>query len=726
MENNVPLPINFIQQFGSLIVLDFDFQITGVSENVLHTVNQTEHSLILGSKFDVYFADLFGKHFVKICQVLENIRDKKYPRQILPLKLPHKRVYLKLSLHDDHLFIEWEEQYKKYTSAKKINEFSFLLDTIKPNNWDLVCHAINRILHYDHVFVVQVQETGYSQVIAEDTLDGKAYYRNMEFSKSFMPKEVFPYYSMCSYRYSPNLQDNKQQFYSIDPKINLLESQLAPVPELHRLFLSEKEVTSALFFSIHVDGQFWGLLIGHHHKEKNIDLQQRKLCTFMIQNATSKYENYINQDLLERGKLLKDAEVNLKIDLLKYKTANCALVQHMGTIMDMVNADGLAIFNQGDVYFHGICPNKAQLYEIITFIQSHSEKALFKDNNFRESHGEKIKGQLPFAGLMYLKIGLLSDQVLIWFRKETVSNVMEMHVTPQTDGNDGIKQIDLTESVNYDIATPWNDVEISFVLRLNQILKESIVGKLKDKQQWSEQLLALNNELEMLTFTLSHDLKNPLSILKMGIQFLQNSKQSLNPAALQKWYSNLIASTESIESIINNVVLLSQRKTGTFTKDPIPMAYSLDQIYKESIILHNPALATVDYGKLLPVWGEKSALYQIFSNIIGNAIKYSPGTAGVKLHIDSYFEDEQVCYKIKDQGIGIPKENLHSIFEIFKRGKNVDHIEGTGVGLSLVKRIMERLGGTIKIDSEEEKGTTVYLYFPIVEEFPPSMLLDDL
>lgn len=726
MENKPPIPTSFIQQFGSLIVLDFNFHVTGISENVFEIINQNDHVPILGSSFDLYFADLFGKHFSKICQILENIRDKKYPRQILPLKLPNKRIYLKLSLHEDHLFIEWEEQYKKYTSAKKINEFSFLLDTIQPNNWDLVCHAINRILHYDHVFVVQVQETGYSQVIAEDTLDGKDYYRNVEFSKSFMPKDVFPYYSMCSYRYSPNLQRNQQQFYTIDPNINLLESQLAPVPELHRLFLSEKEVTSALFFSIHVAGQFWGLLIGHHHQEKNIDLQQRKLCTFMIQNATSKYENYLNQDLLERGKLLKDAEVNLKVDLLKYKTANCALVQHMETITDMVNADGLAIFNQGDVYFHGICPNKAQLYEIIAFIQTHSEKALFKDNNFRESHGVKIKGKLPFAGLMYLKIGLLSDQVLVWFRKETVSNVLEIQVSPATDDKAAIKQIDLKESINYDIATPWNDVEVNFVLRLNQILKESIVGKLKDKQQWSEQLLALNNELEMLTFTLSHDLKNPLSILKMGIQFLQNSKETLNPTALQKWYSNLIASTESIENIINGVVLLAQRKTSTFTKDPIPMAYTLDLIYKENILLNNPALATITYGKLLPIWGEKSALYQIFSNIIGNAIKYSAGTTGVKLHIDSYFEDEQVCYTVKDQGIGIPKENLRSIFEIFKRGNNVQHIEGTGVGLSLVKRIMERLGGTIKVDSEEEKGTTVYLYFPIVEDFPPSMLLDDL
>ncbi|MEN5055559.1 ATP-binding protein [Sphingobacterium kitahiroshimense] len=726
MENTPPILSSLMQQFGSLIVLDFDFHIKGVSENVIKKLDQKDYDTILGSKFERYFNGLFGKHLPKISQILENIRDKKYPRQILPLKLEHKRIYLKLSLHDNHLFIEWEEQFKKYTSAKKINEFSFLLDTIQPNNWDRVCHGINRILHYDHVFVVQIEETGYSQVIAEDTLDGKDYYRNMEFSKSFMPKDVFLYYSMCSYRYSPHLKHNDQRFYSIDPEINLLESQLAPVPVLHRLFLSEKEVTSALFFSIHVDGQFWGLLIAHHHEEKNIDLQQRKLCTFMIQNATSKYENYLKQDLLERNKLLKDAEVNLKIDLLKYKTANCALVKHMETLMGMVNADGLAIFHQGDVYFQGNCPSKTQLYEIISFVQTHTEKALFKDNNFRESHGAKIKGQLTFAGLMYLKIGLLNDQVLIWFRKETVSNVLELEVSSTTEDINSDKQIKLSETVNHDIATPWNDVEVSFVLRLNQILKESIVGKLKDKQQWSEQLLALNNELEMLTFTLSHDLKNPLSILKMGIQFLQNSKESLNPTALEKWYSNLIASTESIEEIINGVVLLAQRKTGTFTKDPIPMAYSLEQIYQEHILLHNPVAANIQYGKLLPIWGEKSALYQIFSNIIGNAIKYSNSKDGVRLHIDSYMEKEHVCYCIKDQGVGIPKENLHTVFDIFKRGDNVQHIDGTGVGLSLVKRIMERLGGNIKIDSEEKQGTTVYLYFPIVEDFPPSMLLDDL
>jgi chemotaxis family two-component system sensor kinase Cph1 len=712
-----------IQQFGSIIILDLNLHIIGISENALEELKIDHIDHVLDCSLESLGPTIFGKHTNKIHRLIENIKDHVIPRQIIPIKLANKRVYLKLSLHDDQIFIEWEEQFKKYTSAKKINEFSFLLDTIQPNNWDLVCHAINRILHFDHVFVVQIEETGYSHVVAEDTLDGQQYYKDMEFSKSFMPKEVFPFYSMCSYRYSPNLKNNNQKFYTNKQDFILLESQLVPVPELHQIFLSEKGVVSALFFSIHIDGNFWGLLVAHHGKEKNIDLQQRKLCTFAIQNATSKYESYLKQNLLERNEILRTAEVDLKIDLLKSKSVNCALIKHMDIIMDMVDADGFALFNQGDVCFNGICPTKAQLYEIVAFIQAHTEKSLFKDNNFRETHAKKFKDRLPFAGLMYLKVGLLNDQILIWFRQESASKVLNLQLNPLTS-EQNTPRIAITESSNKDIAKSWNDIEINFVLTLNQILKESIVSKLKEKQQWNEQVVASNNELEMLTFTLSHDLKNPLSILKIGLQFLQNSKDVLNAVALQKWYSNLIASTESIEEIINNVVSLSQQKGNSLSKEPIPMAYNLQQIFNDSSLLYENKSYEVEYGKLLPIWAEKSALYQIFSNLISNAIKYSTHVTTATLYINSYFEGGQVCYLIQDNGIGIPKENLTQIFEIFKRGSNVKDIEGTGVGLSLVKRIMERLGGSIKIESEINKGTSVYLYFPIVEDFPPSMLAD--
>lgn len=715
---------NLVQLFGSIIVLDRHLQILGISENALHDLKIKDAAAVLDTPLHTLNVDLFEKHTSKILQLLEQVRDRKIPRQVIPLKLAQTRIYLKLSLHDEHIFMEWEEQFKKYTSAKKISEFSFLFDTIQSNNWDLVCRAVNKILHFDHVFVLEVQETGYSQVIAEHTADGEPFYKNIGFSKSFMPPEVIPFYSTGSYRYTPNLEEDTQRFYSNRKDINLLHSQLAPLPDFHQSFISQKGAVTALFFPICIDGEFWGLLIAHHHQEKKVDLQQRKLCTFAVQNATSKYESYLKQNLLERYELLREAELELKIDLLKSKTVNCALMQHMETIMEMVNADGLAIFNQGDVSSVGISPSKKQLYEIIAFIQSNTEKSLFKDNNFRFSHGDQISGKLPFAGLMYLKVGLLNDHILIWFRKESFNNFMDLQVLPANEKKKNRPEVAVTERINHDIAAPWNNVEINFVLRLNQILKESIVGKMKEKQLWSEQLLASNNELEMLTFTLSHDLKNPLSILKIGLQFLQNNKETIDPKAIDKWYSNLIASTASIDDIINNVVLLSQQRGSALSKEPIPMAYNLQQIFADNVVIFKNRPHQVTYGRLLPIWGEKSALYQVFSNLIGNAIKYSTDPDGAQISVESYFEADQVCYRIDDNGIGIPKENLGHIFEIFKRGSNAKDIEGTGVGLSLVKRIMERLGGSIKIESEVNKGTSVYLYFPIVEEFPASMLAD--
>lgn len=714
-----------IQQFGSVIILNHDFLILGISKYALQDLKIEAVDDVLNIPIHTLDVKIFGKHTSKILRLLENVRDRKIPRQIIPLKLAHKRIYLKLSLHENHLFMEWEEQLKKYTSAKKISEFSFLFDTIQSNNWDLVCRAVNKLLHFDHVFVLEVHETGSSQVIAEDAVDGEPLYKNIELSKSFMPPEVIPYYSTGSYRYIPNVKEETQEFYSRNKEINLLFSQLSPLPDFHQSFISKKGVVTALFFPICIDGEFWGLLVAHNNQEKKVDLQQRKLCTLAVQNATSKYEIYLKQNLLERYELLKVAEVELKIDLLKSKTVNGALMQHMEMIMNMVNADGLAVFNQGDVSFVGNCPSKKQLYEIITFIQVQTEKSLFKDNNFRLSHGSQISGQLPFSGLMYLKVGLLNDHILIWFRKENTGTIMDLAFSPPSSKKNNKPEVAIVQRNNHDVATPWNNLDINFVLKLNQILKESIVGKMKEKQLWNEQLLASNNELEMLTFTLSHDLKNPLSILKIGLQFLQNNNDSIDPAALHKWYSNLIASTASIEDIINNVVLLSQEKGSALAKEPIPMAYNLQQIFADNAVIFKNRPHEVIYGRLLPIWAEKSALYQIFTNLIGNAIKYCNDPLGVRISVESYFEADQVCYRIDDNGIGIPKENLGHIFDIFKRGNNVKDIEGTGVGLSLVKRIMERLGGSIKIKSEVNKGTSVYLHFPIVEDFPSSMLVDE-
>ncbi|MFC3355821.1 GAF domain-containing sensor histidine kinase [Sphingobacterium zeae] len=711
--------VNKLQSFGSLVVLSRDFIVVGISESALDA-NFSKES-ILGTNFFHSVSDLFGESYMKVKNALNGFIDSQQSSHNLTIKVNKERIYVKLRKHDPFIYLEWERQHKKNIAARKINELNFLLDSIQPNNWDLVCAAVSKLLNYDRVFVLHIQETGYSTVVAEHTVNGKSHFKGKEFSKDFMPEQALEYYKSYSYRYAPHIEIEGQEFYSTDDSIDSLSSLLSPLPELHRLFLKKIGVQSALFFRICIDGDFWGLVVAQNKEKCLVDLQQRKLCTFAIQAAASKYESYIKQNLLERTELLKNAEEELKRSLAENKMVNCALIQHMDILTQLVHADGLAIFNHGDIFNYGHAPNKTQFYEIIQFLQNHTDKAVFKDYNFRLNHQDKFNDKLGFAGLMYLKVGLENDYYIVWFRIENRSQVMQMMLQNTEREN---KRLKIWEDIRYDVAKPWNDAEINFVLRLNQIIKESIFAKLKERQLLNEELLSLNNELEMFTHTLSHDLKNPLSILKMGIQFLQQHPDNIDLKKINRWYQNFNRSVTNIEDIINNMVQISQHRSSILDKEPISMAYTIQRIFQENSMLYNVNNCQPCFGTLLPIWGEKSAAYQIFSNLIINAIKYSAQSDRPIVTIDSCHENDHTHYQIQDNGIGIPSEQLPHIYEMFTRANNVGSIPGTGIGLSLVKRIMERLGGTIEIESEVGQGTTVHLYFPIVEPFPEQMLVN--
>ena len=179
---------------------------------------------------------------------------------------------------------------------------------------------------------------------------------------------------------------------------------------------------------------------------------------------------------------------------------------------------------------------------------------------------------------------------------------------------------------------------------------------------------------------------------------------------------------QNIQDIIDNIVNLSKDKINKIAKDTIPLQYMLRKIVEETKLACEDDKCEVTFGKLLPVWGEKSAVYQIFTNVLSNAIKYSQQLDKPKIHVSSSIVDNYVCYEVRDNGIGIPEEDLSHIFEMFGRAMNTDNYKGSGIGLSLVKRIIERLEGEIQVSSVVGVGTTVIMKFPMVMDFPKVIL----
>lgn len=705
---------NTLQQFGNLLIVDRKLSIIAISASV-QEFTSIEIKKLLGLPLSSFLKKLNTKKHRKIEKTIEDLVIKKIPTQFFSKKIGLKYYFFKLHLHNDLVYIEWEEQQLKHISAARMNQLGFLFDKNYSNNWNFLCSAIQKLTKFERVFVLQIQDTGHSKVIAESLRTNKSSIIGKEFAQDFLPKDTIHYYDSLPYRYVPDLEKMNQKFYCIEPCIEPLCSQLATPPPLHIVYLKSIGVKAVLFFPLYLEGEFWGLIIAQHPNEKLIDLQHRKLCTFIVQTAMSKFENSFKQGLIDQNQQLLETETILKLSLNKNKTINCAMVENMELLTTMVKADGLAIYNHGDVFFHGHTPKTDFFHEIIEYLRTLTNKKIFKDYNFKLNHGNNFSQELPFSGLLFYTIGVDKDYYLTWFRREKISQVFQLELIE--------KEIRTWEEPIYNSALPWDDNELRYVNTLQQVIKECIVNKSVEKQLITDQLQTLNNELEMLTFSLSHDLKNPLSILKMGLQFLHSNNKNLSIEKKNTWLKNLLGSVSNIEDIINNIVTVSQSKTAAMVKDPIPMSYMIKKITQEAKLLNNCSDCEVHFGNLLPLWGEKSALYQIFLNIINNAIKYSSERKNPEIKIDSIMDDRMVYYRVTDNGIGIPNENLPNIFEIFTRANNVKTFQGTGVGLSLVKRIMDRLGGFINIESTLDSGTTVNLEFPISSPFPSSMLL---
>jgi len=222
-----------------------------------------------------------------------------------------------------------------------------------------------------------------------------------------------------------------------------------------------------------------------------------------------------------------------------------------------------------------------------------------------------------------------------------------------------------------------------------------------------------NKELESFVYTVSHDLKAPLVSLEGFASILLNDyKESLDETG-QLYLSRIRANVEKMGDLIQDLLELS--RIGRIVHDY--ESVDATEIIEESLETLQPQLsergAELVVQENLPlIICDRVRIKQVFENLIGNANKFM-GEENDKPKIEVGFHEKGDFFEffVKDNGIGIQREYHEKVFEIFTRLGDVE-VEGTGVGLAIVKKIVETHGGKIWIDSEVGRGTTVYFTLP--------------
>jgi two-component system, sensor histidine kinase and response regulator len=222
-------------------------------------------------------------------------------------------------------------------------------------------------------------------------------------------------------------------------------------------------------------------------------------------------------------------------------------------------------------------------------------------------------------------------------------------------------------------------------------------------------------ERNYITFV-SHEMRSPLVVI---LQYMESIKMIAGDR-LDKDVMDIIDKcvirAQRLEELINHWLDLSRIEDGSFAREKV--ALNLSQIVMRSVDELSPvsrkrgiSLETDLSNHLPTIIGDEESLVRVFTNLIGNATKYTPD--GGKISISITYDDYYITVKISDTGIGIPHDKLPFIFDPFFRvkGKDERH-KGSGLGLTFCKKIMESHNGSIDVESTEGKGTTFLLKFP--------------
>ncbi|WP_017304794.1 PAS domain S-box protein [Spirulina subsalsa] len=312
------------------------------------------------------------------------------------------------------------------------------------------------------------------------------------------------------------------------------------------------------------------------------------------------------------------------------------------------------------------------------------------------------------------QIGVTREEIIGKSPYEVYSLPIAQHLTQSYQACvEAGETLSYEETLAFPIGTrTWRTLLVP--IRNSQGQIHRILGSARDITEdirQKEELARSNAELEQFAYVASHDLQAPLGIINSYAQLLQQLKGEQLDEQSNRYLERIVRGCERMQTMINDLLQYSrvQRKPKEF------QACELGEIIQDAIanleLDISQSRASLRISELPTVQGDRSQLLQLLQNLLSNAIKYR-GNHPPEIQVSAQFLENHWQIAIQDNGIGIPPKHQARIFQIFQRLHTANEYPGSGIGLAICEKIVQRHGGKIWVKSQEKQGSTFYLTFP--------------
>ncbi|MCU4743351.1 ATP-binding protein [Natronoglomus mannanivorans] len=238
-----------------------------------------------------------------------------------------------------------------------------------------------------------------------------------------------------------------------------------------------------------------------------------------------------------------------------------------------------------------------------------------------------------------------------------------------------------------------------------------VARDITDRKTYERRLEESNERLEQFAYAASHDLQEPLRMISSYLQLIESRADDELTEETEEFLEFAVDGAERMRDMIDGLLAYSRVETQGEPFEPIDLNEVVADVRDNLDVRFTESDADVEVGELPPVLGDENQLHQVFQNLLSNAIEYS-GDEPPQVRISAERNGSMWEVSVQDEGIGIEPDEQDLIFEVFQRLHSQDDYEGSGIGLALCERIVERHGGEIWVNSEPGMGSTFTFTLP--------------
>jgi chemotaxis family two-component system sensor kinase Cph1 len=490
------------------------------------------------------------------------------------------------------------------------------------------------------------------------------------------------------------------------------------------------QAQAALSLSIIKDSKLWGfVLCSHESSRKELSYEARLACELLGEVVASLIAVNENLEDADYRLVLKATQASLLQCMGREKDFVRGLVDYCPNLLDVASAQGAAIFMNGQYTVVGSAPDNAAIAQLIEWLAHRGDEPLLVTDCLATLYPPAQAYADRACGLMAASLSKGQNNYVLWFRPEVsqslswVDNPNEASHRPLAARPAAPPAVALRKSAPLPQtfapwhqavqgkSLPWKQVEVAAAQDLRLSMIDLIMQKTEEVAKLNLELERSNVELDSFAYAASHDLKEPLRgihnytglvVKELGeLHLIGHSGERLR---------TVLKLTARMEELLDSLLHYAQvGRMELSLRDTSTQVLVNDCREMLKPRLEETFTSLVVVGELPTVRCDAVRLSEVFTNLFTNALKYND-KAERRIEVGSTRDaNGRVTFFVRDNGIGIREKNLTVIFRIFKRLHKRDKMGGgSGTGLTITRRIVERHGGRIWVESTLGVGTTFY------------------